>query len=463
MTLIVEAPPTYEPERRYVLGVVLSDRLGLDWELRPAARRDVRVTLAGDPGSRQLLLADRLFAVDPDAWLTERSLPPSPLPWVDIRGRRLPVLFGSDAAPPVTEAGDAVTVGIDVLGSAFFMLTRYEEVAVAARDRYGRFAAASSLAHREGFLDLAIVDAYVELLWSALQRLWPRLQRRPSGFRLALTHDVDDPLASLGRTPPRLARQLGADVLVRRDGALAARRMRSWLAWRHGDHRLDPYNTFDFLMDVSERHGVAGAFYFLATDEPSTRNGSYTLEHPWVRSLIERIHRRGHEIGYHAGFDTYRDSRLTEEEVRRLRNVAETLGIEQDAWGGRQHYLRWESPTTWANWERAGLDYDSTVGFADRVGFRAGTCHEYRAFDVRARRALSVRERPLLAMDQTLVHYMGLGPDAALQAVLDVAAECRRAGGTLTLLWHNSTLPTRAQRDWYEAMVGAVAQASSSS
>ena len=463
MTLIVEAPPTYEPERRYVLGVVLSDRLGLDWELRPAERSDVRVTLAGDPGSRHLLLADGLFAVDPEAWLTERSLPASPLPRVDVQGRRLPALFHSGAAPSIAEHGDAVTVAIDVFGSAFFMLTRYEEVAIAVRDRYGRFAAPSSLAHREGFLGVAIVDACVELLWSALRRLWPRLERAPSAFRLALTHDVDDPLAFLGRTPPRLARQLAADVAVRRDPALAARRVRSWVARRRGDYRLDPYNTFDFLMDVCERHGVAGAFYFLATDEPGPRNGSYTLAHPWVRALIQRIHERGHEVGYHAGFDTYRDPRLTEAEFRRLRAVVDALGVEQGAWGGRQHYLRWESPTTWANWEGAGLDYDSTVGFADRIGFRAGTCHEYRAFDVRARHPLGLRERPLLAMDQTLLDYMGLGPDAALEAVLDVAAECRRAAGTFTLLWHNSMLPTAAQRAWYEAMIGALAQASSSS
>jgi hypothetical protein len=28
--------------------------------------------------------------------------------------------------------------------------------------------------------------------------------------------------------------------------------------------------------------------------------------------------------------------------------------------------------------------------------------------------------------------------------------------GTLTLLWHNSMLPTAAQRRWYEALTGAV-------
>jgi hypothetical protein len=464
MTLIVTAPPTYEPERRYILGVLLSEWLGLDWELRAEERSDVRVTLAGEEGPRRLSLPEGLFATDPPDWLTQASLPAAPLAWWEIDGRRLPVLYGAEptASAALSDDGEVVDLGVDVLGSAFFMLTRYEEVAVGTRDAYGRFPASSSVADREGFVRVAIVDAYVELLWSALQRLWPRLERRPRSFRLALTHDVDDPLASLGRTAPRLARQLAADALVRRDPALAARRVRSWAGLRRRDYRLDPYNTFDFLMEVCERHGIAGAFYFLATEEASTRNGPYTLEHPWVRSLMATIHRRGHEIGYHAGFDTYRDTERTGEEFRRLRTAAGEIGVSQTHWGGRQHYLRWENPATWENWERAGLDYDSTVGFADRIGFRAGTCHEFPAFHLHERRALRLRERPLLVMDRTLFDYMRLGPQDAEEAVLEVARECRRAKGTLTLLWHNSTLPTAAQRRWYASLTDALAQPSSS-
>src|SRR6185295_5688084 len=302
MTLIVAAPPTYEPERRYILDVVLSDWLGLGWQLRTEERSDVALSLAGEDGSRRLTLPEALFATDPAAWLTEASLPASPLAWREIDGRLLPVLYGARPVPPtlISEDGEAVHIAVDVLGSAFFMLTRYEEMAVGERDGYGRFPASASLAEREGFIRMAIIDAYVELLWGALRRLWPGLERRARSFRLALTHDVDDPLASMGRTPRRLARQLAADALVRRDPALAVQRVRSWAALRRGDFRLDPYNTFDFLMGVSERHGIAGAFYFLATEEASPRNGPYTLEHPWVRSLIATIHGRGHEIGYHA-------------------------------------------------------------------------------------------------------------------------------------------------------------------
>ena len=47
-------------------------------------------------------------------------------------------------------------------------------------------------------------------------------------------------------------------------------------------------------MDVSERHGLRSAFYFLAHRDQRPRDGRYLFEHPWVRSLIGHIGRRGH-------------------------------------------------------------------------------------------------------------------------------------------------------------------------
>jgi hypothetical protein len=469
MTLVVEAPARREPERRYVMDVVLADRLGLAWRFEASERRDVRITLDGDASGACVLLPDVLLAVPEERWLAPGSLPASPLPWrpvpptaasAAVAGRRLPVLFGGgpDAGDLVRTETPAVAVDVDVFGSCFFMLTRYEECVVPDRDARGRFPATASVAFREGFLGLPLADAYVELMWSALALAWPRLERAEPRYAVALTHDVDDPLASLGRRPSALVRQLGADALRRRDAALAAQRMRSWAGMARGDHRHDPYNTFGFLMDVSERHGLAGAFYFRAAGGTTPpREPPYTLEHPWVRGLLRRVHARGHEVGFHAGFGTHRDAARTAEEFGRLRRAAAREGIRQDAWGGRQHYLMWENPDTWSNWDGAGLDYDTTLGFADRIGFRAGTCHAFRTFDLLRRCPLRLRERPLHVMDGTLFEYMRLAPDAAREQALAVADECRRHRGMLSLLWHNDVLMTSRRRHWYAELVDAVA------
>ena len=464
---IVHAPAGYAAERAYILDQVLGERLELAWQLRAHERSDVRITLQGEEAGAAVVLPDVLFATEPRDWLTASSLPPRPLDWRPVpepgasSRERLPVLFGPRPAPPslVWEEGPVVHVGLDVFGSAFFMLTRYEELAVSDRDRFGRFPAASSLACAEGFVGLPVVDAYVELLASALRRRWPRMETPRSNFGLRITHDVDRPLSFLGRGVRGAAKQLAADAIVRRDTGLMARRVRSWAGIPRGDHRLDPDNTFDFLMKVSERYGMASAFYFLATEEKSSLEGYYTLDHPWIRQLMAVAHRRGHEIGFHGGFHTYRDARRTQVEFERLRAAATESGVQQDGWGGRQHYLRWENPATWTNWEQAGLDYDSTLGFAERAGFRAGTCHGFHPFQLGERRTLRLREQPLIVMDATLFEYMKLTPDAATAQVLGLAGQCRRYGGALTLLWHNSRVQTAREQRWYSALIDTLATA----
>jgi hypothetical protein len=234
--------------------------------------------------------------------------------------------------------------------------------------------------------------------------------------------------------------------------------VRSWAGLTRGSHALDPYNTFDFLMDVSERHGLASAFNFIAADSTAApTDPPYTLEHPWIRALLRRVHRRGHEVGFHAGFGTHRDAERTRREFERLRAAAAREGVRQEAWGGRQHYLLWENPETWSNWDRAGLDFDMTLGYADAIGFRTGTCHAFPAFHLLERRPLRLRERPFQVMDRTLFQYMALSPEAALERVLPIVEQCRRHGGTFSVLWHNSVLMSAREKRWYEQLVAAAA------
>jgi hypothetical protein len=109
-------------------------------------------------------------------------------------------------------------------------------------------------------------------------------------------------------------------------------------------------------------------------------------------------------------------------------------------YGGRQHYLRCKVPTTWRNCEQVGLVYDSSMGYADYEGFRCGTCHPFRPFDVEQNREMKITEVPLIVMDQTLRRYRKLSPDQAEEQIMQLAKRCKRVGGTFTLLWHNSSL-----------------------
>ncbi len=210
----------------------------------------------------------------------------------------LPVPFAAADGDgrPWKQSEGGLAFSFDVFGSAFFFLTRYEEIVRRDRDRHDRFAASSSIATSEGFLDRPVVDEYVDLLWAALETLWPSLGRRPSAFRLRPTHDVDLPWAALAR------RALVGDLLRRRDTALAARRLRSFVDARSGHFDRDPFNTFGFLMDVSERLGLQSTFYFRAEGGLDGSHARYRLSDPPIESLLRQIHERGHVVGLHTSY-----------------------------------------------------------------------------------------------------------------------------------------------------------------
>jgi hypothetical protein len=337
----------------------------------------------------------------------------------------------------------------------FFLVTRYEEMVARRRDEYGRVLEDATTTVRSGLYDVPLADLYVELLWHAMTMLWPGIRRRELRYRAILTHDVDLTFACRERMPSVL-HSVAADVLKRRDLALALRRLRVKLLGCDEDHSSDPWNVFEFLMSVAERNGLTCVFNVLA-DSSGPGTSHYTLADPWIRRLLRRAHERGHEIGLHGGFHSHLDPARMTDEFGRLVEAASACGVQQAEWGGRQHFLRWDNPATWRAWDAAGMGYDSTVGFARYVGFRAGTCHPYRAYDLAARRPLRLRERPLIAMDTSWLLYRDASLDEAAELVVDAARTCHRFGGEFVGLFHNSSLASARSCRWYEELVPQIA------
>ncbi|MGZ4348164.1 MAG: polysaccharide deacetylase family protein [Gaiellaceae bacterium] len=450
--LLVRQPSGYEAERRYVAEVVLTEFLGLDIAVQTEEREDVAITLADGSASTVLSVSDVLFTTPRTDWLTERALPGLPLRTLDLTKTTLappafddpiPVLYARPDRPgSLIEVDDAgLRLGVDVFGGAFLLLTRYEELALDERDEHGRFPAGASLAERAGFLQRPLVNEYVELLWSALSSLWPRLSRRERRFSILPSHDVDFPSIEpvRGEAGERALRELRRE----RAPVVAVRRL---LAPAIGS---DLYDTFDLIMRMSEKRSLRSSFNFIPVNTAGAIDGAYTLDDPNIRRLLTAIAERGHEIGFHPGYATFDDPERTRQDFLRLRAVCDELGIDQPKWGGRQHYLRWRNPTTWQNWDDAGLDYDSTLSFASRAGFRCGVCYEYPVFNLLTSERLRLRERPLVVMDASLLSYQRLSPDQAGEHIEKLKEKCRRVNGQFTLLWHNDRLLSRRARQAY--------------
>jgi len=447
-SLLIRHPPGCKEERNYAFEVIFGQFLGLSYECREIPGDVVRVQLANAPEAGSLLWPDIFFQKYYNKQFTSALLPSKPLslwnvvrdlPEAKVTNSVIPIIYGKplESGKWFEHKGNTIRLGLDITGSVFFMLTRFEEIVVPDRDKHGRFPAHASLAYQEGFLERPIVDEYVEILWACMQRLWPGLRRKERSYQVHLSHDVDHPLSAANKPWVKVLRGIGGDLLKRKNLRLAYRR---FMAKYSNDPDIDPFNTFDFIMDMSEQHGLKSSFYFKAASTNDQFDENYALDSPWIQGLLQRIHERGHEIGLHTSYEAYRDPLQIRSEFGTFLSVMEKLGIRQKKWGGRQHYLRFEVPTTWQAWEDVGLDYDATVGFADHVGFRCGTCHEYPVFNLKTRRILRLREHPLIAMDTTLLNYMSLRPEQVIEKIERLSNICRRYGGTFSLLWHNTSL-----------------------
>jgi hypothetical protein len=284
------------------------------------------------------------------------------------------------------------------------------------------------------------------------------LARKKRDYRLILSHDVDD-LSVADHTPAHVAASTAMDLIVRREPRLAYRRVKSYARSRMGlpHYADDPYNTFDFLMDVSERHGVKSAFNFVAPTRRAPLDPAYDLAQPWAPAVLTRIHERGHEVGFQGSYDSYANPSMLGDELRKLQQISDRAGVRQQEWGGRQHFLRWKNPDTWNAWNELGMSYDSTLTHAEEVGFRCGCCYEYPVFDLKSRRALRLRERPLVAMDATLFSYMKLSSEQVIQRILGLVETCRRYQGDFTLLCHPNFLLSSKLRSTYRQIVEAAA------
>jgi len=468
--LLVRYPLRYAAERAYILDVVLGEFLGLSFEAIPEARDDVVVSVPAESTGIGLRIADDLFQTRRDDWLDPASLPTLPLDsWAiptEIRAMIgggpaiVPVLYGQEIsnASYFARTKGGIDLGLDIFGSAFFMLSRYEEACPTERDSHGRFAARASIAVQAGFLERPIVNEYLEILWACLTLLCPTIKRRPRHYRALVSHDVDRMFTTRNASWRTVIRNSVGDLTRRTDPILAARRIRSRFHSGKGDYRFEPTNTFDFIMDCSERHGIESAFYWIAQDGGHELDADYSLDMHWVRHLMKHISDRGHELGLHGSYESHDRPEQIRAEMKKLISAADRIGVHQTGWGGRQHYLRWEAGSTWQYWDDAGLDYDSTLTYPEAAGFRCGICYEYPVFNVLQRKQLHLRERPLVAMEVSLMSdvYMGLSSVKMQERIVSLANKCRRYDGDFTLLWHNDNLVQSWQRRLYRQVIASI-------
>ena len=321
----------------------------------------------------------------------------------------------------------------DDLAEAFFHLARLEERG-APRDRHGRFSAASSR---------------LDPLDPPLERLRAKLGLEPprwggARFALALTHDVDTPWRWTRIGVLGAAARLKRHVRTGRSGA-ALREARALSAVpAHKLRRTDPNWSFERILRVEAARGARSTFFVMAGHRHPADGAAPEAYERLRPRLVELLQAGGAEVGLHGSYTAAENESALAAEKEELETLAGPVR------GHRYHYLRVDPHRNLAPLERLGFAYDSSLGFADAPGFRAGIAHPFRPWDVERDRPLDLVQIPLAAMDVTFSEeqYLGLPASEAerrLIALVDWAAE---HGGGFAVLWHTDRYDPATSRGW---------------
>ncbi len=353
--------------------------------------------------------------------------------WKYFFDRKIPLLFSeSDREEIFTITENKVVINYDIISSAFYFLTCWQEYVSEETDRYGRYQFENSLQKKLEITKIPVVNYYFEILKQAIEhsyktKLIRKMLPENARFAVCLTHDIDSCNSGWKE-----------DVYwALRNGKLK----NVFQILLNKIKGKDTWFTFEKILQTEKDFNATSSFYFLAKKgrPKNITNSDYDLHSVQIQEVLTQIKNSGSEIGIHGSYKTHDDV----ESYGKDRSL-----FEKDVIGNRFHYLEFDIQKSQEVLQANGIKYDTTLGFAKSIGFRNSYCHPYYLYDFINACRSEVLEIPLVLMDTTLRKYCKMNQKEVLDSVIPIIDELERFSGVLTVLWHNTSFSDNKYRGW---------------
>jgi peptidoglycan/xylan/chitin deacetylase (PgdA/CDA1 family) len=343
-----------------------------------------------------------------------------------------------------TDGRPFVRIGFDLFSEIHHLLTTGQPV---------EHAAAPTLERHVAFLRELILSHAISLI---------EIPPRPAGheFIVCLTHDVDHVGIRNHKFDHTMFGFLyratfgsAADVFVgRKNLGQLAENFLAVLRLPFVHLGLVPDFWYQFENYTALENGLPSTFFVIPQKgEPGLdakgnrqpkRAASYDAAD--LGDILRRLKAAGKEVTVH-GLDAWRDSVAGCDEAARIGAL-----VHGRAAGIRMHWLYFDANSP-EKLEAAGYVYDSTVGYNQTVGYRAGTSQVFKPLTTK-----NLLELPMHVMDTALFYpsYLNLSPAQADEKVSPLIANTVQFGGVFTVNWHDRSLaPERLWGDFYSHLL----------
>ena len=323
------------------------------------------------------------------------------------------------------------SVPFDFLGASFWLLSRYEEYLPHKSDMYNRFNYKSSLAYQYEFLNIPLINLWLNEVKKLLHEKFPLLEFKEREYNFLSTIDIDNVYKYKHKGFVRTL----AGLLSDRSFKKIRQRMRIILG-----REKDPFDCYDFLIDAHKKTNSKAIYFFLLGDYgPNDKNHSSSDLR--FQSLIKHLADYS-MVGVHPSFGTNNNLRQLKVETSRLGNITHKLITKS-----RQHFSMLKFPHTYKDLLQAGLFADYSMGYTNHNGFRSSYCYPYKwySLDIESISSLTIHsfaitENNLLAHEKenkTLVELAN-----------PIVNEVKKYNGELISIFHNDVF-TKKMRKFY--------------
>jgi hypothetical protein len=338
-------------------------------------------------------------------------------------------------------------MGFDVLSAIFYLITRYEEYLPHQKDMYGRYAHQNSCAYKENFLHQPLINIWLEDLRQMLQNTG-NCQLPDAKFSFSPTYDIDMAWSYSNKGILRNAGGFGKSFLQRDWTGIKER------ALVLAGIRPDPYDAFEWMDAVHKKYDLSPAYFFHVGQKRNRYDKNIRTTNNDFQKLIKQTAEK-YSVGLHPSWHSG--------------DAKDYLGIEKAVLeeltgsvitASRQHYIRFQLPTTFRLLTAAGIKEDYSMGYATINGFRASVASPFYWYDLEKEEQTSLVVYPFCYMDANSFFELNHTPQQALEEMLHYYTVVKNVKGTLCTLWHNTYLGTdklfRGWREVYETFLQKV-------
>lgn len=355
-----------------------------------------------------IILPSGFFSAD--NYLQPASMPAFPFKKINDT----PILFGN----PIIRRDKQTIIEADLIASAYFILSRYEELVNPRRDYLGRFLAKHSILSQ--YTNRCLVEEYRNILLSELKNCGIKTNETAPQLKIIMTHDADK------IEQYRNIRGFAGGIL--RGQYLNALKS-AFLGIEH-----DPLFTFPYMKEQERKAGIKDILFVktggnkLPQDKPC-----YNPESRDVQKMMGLYDHIGLHLSMEAGQNMH-------EAAWEKEKLEKALG--RRITDNRNHYLASLHPADMLGLSSIGITDDYTMGYPDRAGFRLGTCRPVRFINPANCKLSDIVMHPLVIMDRSLEskQYMNLDYGQAYGLCKQLHAEACKYGGEFIMLWHNNSV-----------------------